>query len=83
MIAARPIPAVKPDRSGGLAVAPVPTDPAGDHPLRLADALSAGAAPRFHSDEISPPIAAIIDSSRANFTQAPRGASGGAGGSQP
>ncbi len=84
MIAARPLPAVKPERPGALAAAQLRTDQAEGRPLRLADALSAVAVEGFHSDEIPPSIAGTIGSRSATiFTQAPRGASGGAGGSQP
>jgi hypothetical protein len=83
MIPARALPAVKPERPGALAAAQARTDQAEGRPLRLADALSAVAVQRFHSDEIPLSIAAILDSRRATFTQAPGVASRGAGGSQP
>jgi hypothetical protein len=83
MIAARTIPAVKPERPGVLAVAPVPTYMEEGGSLRLADALAALAGQRFYTDEISLSTSATLGPRGATFTQAPHGASGGAGGSQP
>jgi len=55
-----------------------------DRPLELADARPAAAAgPRFQSHKTPPSSAAMIGPIGATFTEAPGGAGGAAGGSQP
>jgi len=83
MIAARPLPAVKPEHPGVFAPVQIPIDLKESRPLRLTDALSAVAGQRFDNDETPPSRVATLGPRGATFTQATRGACGGAGGSQP